>query len=199
MRQYIAPARADCARNQNYFFRHFARKSPNNSGTFGTLFSYSVINPGQAGILTMEAITKRPVVRETPVLVTDDAGGAYAAWDEYQYPYLAHEGLNVMRLTRLLPGGVAGIDPPLPQRTALSLAVANPALGRFTISPMLPDERAARLEMFDLAGRVEFRRDLQGAGPHVVTIGAGVATPGVHWLRLSHPLGVRLARVVVLR
>jgi 2-oxoisovalerate dehydrogenase E2 component (dihydrolipoyl transacylase) len=34
----------------------------NNSGTFGTLFSYSVINPGQAGILTMEAIVERPVV-----------------------------------------------------------------------------------------------------------------------------------------
>src|SRR5207248_10825600 len=33
----------------------------NNSGTFGTLFSYSVINPGQAGILTMEAIVQRPV------------------------------------------------------------------------------------------------------------------------------------------
>jgi 2-oxoisovalerate dehydrogenase E2 component (dihydrolipoyl transacylase) len=33
----------------------------NNSGTFGTLFSYSVINPGQAGILTMEAIVERPV------------------------------------------------------------------------------------------------------------------------------------------
>jgi 2-oxoisovalerate dehydrogenase E2 component (dihydrolipoyl transacylase) len=33
----------------------------NNSGTFGTLFSYSVINPGQAGILTMEAIAERPV------------------------------------------------------------------------------------------------------------------------------------------
>jgi len=33
----------------------------NNSGTFGTLFSYSVINPGQAGILTMEAIMERPV------------------------------------------------------------------------------------------------------------------------------------------
>jgi 2-oxoisovalerate dehydrogenase E2 component (dihydrolipoyl transacylase) len=32
-----------------------------NSGTFGTLFSYSVINPGQAGILTMEAIVERPV------------------------------------------------------------------------------------------------------------------------------------------
>jgi 2-oxoisovalerate dehydrogenase E2 component (dihydrolipoyl transacylase) len=33
----------------------------NNSGTFGTLLSYSVINPGQAGILTMEAIVERPV------------------------------------------------------------------------------------------------------------------------------------------
>lgn len=33
----------------------------NNSGTFGTLFSYSVISPGQAGILTMEAIQERPV------------------------------------------------------------------------------------------------------------------------------------------
>jgi len=33
----------------------------NNSGTFGTLLSYSVINPGQAGILTMEAIVDRPV------------------------------------------------------------------------------------------------------------------------------------------
>src|SRR5713101_1902807 len=33
----------------------------NHSGTFGTLFSYSVINPGQAGILTMEAIVERPV------------------------------------------------------------------------------------------------------------------------------------------
>lgn len=33
----------------------------NNSGTFGTLFSYSVIPVGQAGILTMEAIVERPV------------------------------------------------------------------------------------------------------------------------------------------
>ncbi len=36
----------------------------NNSGTFGTLFSYSVINPGQAGILTMEAIVERPVAMQ---------------------------------------------------------------------------------------------------------------------------------------
>jgi 2-oxoisovalerate dehydrogenase E2 component (dihydrolipoyl transacylase) len=35
----------------------------NNSGTFGTLLSYSVINPGQAGILTMEAIVDRPIAK----------------------------------------------------------------------------------------------------------------------------------------
>jgi 2-oxoisovalerate dehydrogenase E2 component (dihydrolipoyl transacylase) len=33
----------------------------NNSGTFGTLFSYSIVNPGQAAILTMEAVVDRPV------------------------------------------------------------------------------------------------------------------------------------------
>jgi len=36
----------------------------NNSGTFGTLFSYSVINPGQTGILTMGAIVERPVAAQ---------------------------------------------------------------------------------------------------------------------------------------
>jgi 2-oxoisovalerate dehydrogenase E2 component (dihydrolipoyl transacylase) len=34
----------------------------NNPGTFGTILSYSIIAPGQAGILAMDAIVKRPVV-----------------------------------------------------------------------------------------------------------------------------------------
>jgi 2-oxoisovalerate dehydrogenase E2 component (dihydrolipoyl transacylase) len=33
----------------------------NNSGTFGTMFSYSIISPGQAGVLTMGAIHEAPV------------------------------------------------------------------------------------------------------------------------------------------
>jgi 2-oxoisovalerate dehydrogenase E2 component (dihydrolipoyl transacylase) len=41
----------------------------NNSGTFGTLLSYSVIIPGQAGILTMEAIAERPVATQGMVEV----------------------------------------------------------------------------------------------------------------------------------
>jgi 2-oxoisovalerate dehydrogenase E2 component (dihydrolipoyl transacylase) len=34
----------------------------NNPGTFGTILSYSIIAPSQAGILAMDAIVKRPVV-----------------------------------------------------------------------------------------------------------------------------------------
>jgi pyruvate/2-oxoglutarate dehydrogenase complex dihydrolipoamide acyltransferase (E2) component len=40
----------------------------NNSGALGTLFSYSVIQPGEAGILTMGAVTERPCVREGSVV-----------------------------------------------------------------------------------------------------------------------------------
>ncbi len=134
----------------------------------------------------------------SPVLVTDDAGGAYAAWDEYQYPYLAHEGLNVMRLTRLLPGGIASAGPP-PASIALGMAFANPVRGDFTASVVLPDDRAAALELFDLAGRVMFRRELAGAGRHDVLLESGRMPAGVNWLRLSHASGVRTARVVVLR
>ncbi len=36
----------------------------NNPGTFGTILSYSIIAPPQAGILAMDAIVKRPVVIE---------------------------------------------------------------------------------------------------------------------------------------
>jgi 2-oxoisovalerate dehydrogenase E2 component (dihydrolipoyl transacylase) len=36
----------------------------NNPGTFGTILSYSIIAPPQAGILAMDAIVKRPVVTE---------------------------------------------------------------------------------------------------------------------------------------
>lgn len=134
-----------------------------------------------------------------PVLVPNGSGGAFMAWDEYRYPYLAHEGLHVMRLARLLPGGVAGAPlPPLPE-IALGLRVRNPVRGSFTLGAVIPDDRAARLELFDVTGRAEFRRDLAGAGQHDVVIDAATAPPGVYWLRLSHPAGVLSARVVVLR
>lgn len=41
----------------------------NNSGTFGTLLSYSVIVPGQSGILTLGAITDRPTVANGAIVI----------------------------------------------------------------------------------------------------------------------------------
>jgi pyruvate/2-oxoglutarate dehydrogenase complex dihydrolipoamide acyltransferase (E2) component len=41
----------------------------NNSGALGTLFSYSVIQPGESGILTMGAIKERPCVVEGTVVI----------------------------------------------------------------------------------------------------------------------------------
>lgn len=41
----------------------------NNSGTFGTVVSYSVIDPGQAGILTMAAVVDRVVAIERRIAV----------------------------------------------------------------------------------------------------------------------------------
>src|SRR5256714_2411815 len=40
----------------------------NNPGTFGTILSYSIIAPPQAGILAMDAIVKRPVVIESDAI-----------------------------------------------------------------------------------------------------------------------------------
>lgn len=41
--------------------------SISNNGTFGTLFTAPIINTPQVAILSTDAITKRPVVKETPV------------------------------------------------------------------------------------------------------------------------------------
>lgn len=41
----------------------------NNSGTFGTVFGYSIIPPGQAGILTMEAIKDRVMAVEGHIAI----------------------------------------------------------------------------------------------------------------------------------
>jgi hypothetical protein len=126
---------------------------------------------------------------ERTLALADGAGGVYVAWDQYDYPMRYRQA----RLTRFTPAGEA-VEPP-----ALSLArvAPNPASGLFTVSVTMPDARSARLEVFDLAGRVSHAREVRGTGEQGLTLdGSGLAT-GVHWLRLTHPTGVRMARIVV--
>ena len=72
----------------------------------------------------------------------------------------------------------------------------NPAVGLPIVSLTLAKSEAARLEVFDLRGRLVLRRDLSGlgAGRHSVSLDEGVRlAPGVYVLRLTQ--GDRVARV----
>ncbi len=133
-----------------------------------------------------------------PALASDGAGGAYALWNEWR-GCAAHESCNRAWLARLLDTGVAATPAPGPARLALAAPNPNPTHGRFTVQATLPDERPARLEVFDVAGRAVFARELSGAGTHAVTVDGAALTPGVHWVRLAHASGVRASRVVMVR
>src|SRR5262249_28183570 len=97
---------------------------------------------------------------ESPYAIPDGAGGAYVAWDERLNPMNSHEA----RLTRLSPGGPVGDGPPPTPVLSLARIAPNPASGLFTVSATMPDDRPAKLEVFDLAGRVTLVREVLGAG-----------------------------------
>jgi hypothetical protein len=134
---------------------------------------------------------------QSPAAIPDGAGGAYVGWDEYQYPSYIHEA----HVIHLSPGGPAGEEGPRPRPQLLSLTrvAPNPARGLFTVNTTLPDDRPARLELFDLSGRLTYAREVQGAGEHGLTFDSSSLAPGLHWMSLHHPTGVRTVRIVVVR
>ena len=72
----------------------------------------------------------------------------------------------------------------------------NPAVGLPVVSLTLAKSGPARLEVFDLRGRLVLRRDLSGlgAGRHTVSLDSGARlAPGVYVLRLTQ--GEQVARV----
>jgi hypothetical protein len=84
---------------------------------------------------------------------------------------------------------------------ALHGARPNPSGQDLNVSLALPNAAPATLELLDVTGRRLASRDVGtlGAGPHLVDLTPGRAlVPGVYWLRLTHGLGVRTAKAVVL-
>lgn len=84
---------------------------------------------------------------------------------------------------------------------ALFGAAPNPVRGAFTVSFRLPDAAAARLEVFDVAGRRVTAIDVGAKGPGVHTASLdtrGAFRPGVYLVRLSRGGEQRVARAVVL-
>jgi hypothetical protein len=132
---------------------------------------------------------------EKTMAISDGAGGVYVAWDQYSYPSRYRQA----RLTRLSPGGAGGEPPPPAPSLSLARIAPNPARGLFTVNTTLPDDRPAKLEVFDLAGRVSHVREVRGTGERGMTLDSSPLATGVHWMRLTHPTGVRMARIVVVR
>jgi hypothetical protein len=75
----------------------------------------------------------------------------------------------------------------------------NPANGRdASIHFSLAVAGETRLELFDMAGRrVWTQRSRLGPGEHEARVDRTL-TPGLYWVRLSHPAGLRSVRVAVL-
>src|SRR5204862_7817822 len=80
----------------------------NNSGKFGTLFSYSVINPGQAGILTMEAIVDRPMA------VNGMIGIKPMMYLCFSFDHRALDGLQAARFLTSCRRWLAAVTPETP-------------------------------------------------------------------------------------
>ena len=84
---------------------------------------------------------------------------------------------------------------------ALEGARPNPGVGALFVAFTLPDASAARLELYDLAGRRLALRDVgaRGAGRHVVRLDDGALTPGLYWASLTHGSQILKTRMAVVR
>jgi 2-oxoisovalerate dehydrogenase E2 component (dihydrolipoyl transacylase) len=82
----------------------------NNPGTFGTILSYSIIAPPQAGILAMDAIVKRPVVIEGDAIAVRSMMNLCLSFD--------HRVLDGVSAARFLQG-VRGWLERLPEQVPL--------------------------------------------------------------------------------
>jgi hypothetical protein len=96
-------------------------------------------------------------------------------------------------------GGEAWITVPLDLALALEAPSPNPSSGAVALAVTLPEARAARLDVFDLAGRRVAGRDLTGlgAGRHLVALREAAAlAPGLYVIQLTQAGAMRRARLV---
>ena len=133
------------------------------------------------------ALTSATGEQYAPRLMGDGAGGAIATWFD----------------TRSFTGPPVAVQPPSgPRVFALYGPQPSPAVDALRIAFALPDDRAAKLELFDIAGRRVASRDVGGLGPgrHVVTIEPRVGlSAGVYVVRLTRAGRSLTATAAVLR
>ena len=64
----------------------------------------------------------------------------------------------------------------------------------------LPDDTPARVDLLDVAGRIQRSQSVQGAGAHAIAFrDLGTLAPGLYFARASHARGEATTRVVITR
>jgi hypothetical protein len=132
---------------------------------------------------------------------SDGPSGAFVAWaEDLQNPGPLDVG--EVWMTHVTAPVTVGVGPPStrPFRLALSAPRPNPSRGIIAFDVTLPDDSPARVELLDIAGRVQRTQVVQGPGAHAVKFGAaGPLAPGLYFARVVHPTGASSVRVVVAR
>ncbi|HEY2954031.1 MAG TPA: FG-GAP-like repeat-containing protein [Candidatus Eisenbacteria bacterium] len=159
-------------------------------------------SPGNAGAATVYRRTAASEWESLGEIAAD--GGGYYRYEDRAVTAGARYGyrLGIMDAgEEVLAGEVWATA----ERHAFGLEAVRPNPARtedLTVEFILPTAEAARLELFDVAGRRVAAQDVASLGPgrHRVNMAAGARlTPGVYRIRLTQGAGVRIARAAVLR
>jgi len=146
-------------------------------------------------------IVAREPYRAGPVrAVLADTDGAYVAWESWRDLQAGTNGrLAAVHVSK--PSNT-GVEPPLVAAGGLALAAPapNPVRTSLVLRFTLPDDRPARLELFDVSGRRVRAAEARGAGPHVRRFDdLGDLAPGLYLARLSQGGASRTTRFVRVR
>ena len=156
---------------------------------------------------------------EGPYLIPAGDGAAMVSWDSYQQVLSREnpvfvEQTFVVRLNpegpaagpaaspvRVVPAGSPGAPARAAQPAfALHGVRPNPALTGAVVGFALPDARPASLELFDVAGRCVWSREVGalGAGEHAVRLRDGAwSPPGLYLVRLTQGERRAMARATI--
>jgi hypothetical protein len=129
----------------------------------------------------------------------DGPDAALIAWGDHHGPE-GDIGYGDLWMNRVQAPVVVSVGPHRrpAQGLALSAPRPNPAQGAISFEVTLPDDSPARVELLDIAGRIQRTQLVQGAGAHAVRFGnAGSLAPGLYFARVTHETGARSERVVV--
>jgi hypothetical protein len=99
-------------------------------------------------------------------------------------------------------GSLVGVGAPVAPGFSLAGAQPNPGRGDLQVSLSLPDAAPARIDLWDVAGRLLLTRDVGplGAGSHLVDLAPTARLPaGVYLIRLTRGGRALTARAVVVR